>query len=69
MLSYAGADELPPGDYQSSDPWTNLFGAPLDGTWELVVTDLWPQDNGYLFSWSITFDANLVSDCSGPIIQ
>ena len=69
MLSYNGHSELPPGDYQASDPWTNLVGAPLNGDWELVVTDLWPVDNGYLFSWSIAFDPTLVQDCSGPVIQ
>jgi hypothetical protein len=68
MLSVNGHDELPPGDYQASDPWTNLVGAPLNGDWELTVTDLWGADNGYLFSWSISFDPNLVSDCSGPIV-
>jgi hypothetical protein len=61
--------ELPAGNFKASDPWTNLVGAPLNGDWELVVTDLWPIDNGYLFSWSISFDPNLVSDCSGPIIE
>ena len=68
MLSYNGHSELPPGDYQASDPWTNLVGAPLNGSWSLVITDLWGIDNGYLFSWSITFDANLVADCGGPIV-
>jgi hypothetical protein len=68
MLSYNGHEELPPGDYQASDPWTNLVGAPLNGDWHLVVTDLWGIDNGYMFSWSITWDPNLVSDCSGPIV-
>ena len=69
MLTFGTAQELPPGDYQASDPWTNLIGAPLNGDWELVVTDLWPIDNGYLFSWQIAFDPSLVQDCSGPIIQ
>jgi hypothetical protein len=68
LTASSGSKELPPGDYQASDPWTNLVGAPLNGSWSLVITDLWPIDNGYLFSWSITFDANLVSDCSGPIV-
>ena len=59
---------LPPGDYQAAQPWTNLVGTPLDGVWKIVVTDLWPYDNGFIFSWSISFDPNLVSDCSGPIV-
>jgi hypothetical protein len=68
MLEFNGHAELPPGDYQASDPWTNVVGAPLNGDWSLSVADLWPIDNGYIFDWSITFDADLISDCSAPII-
>jgi hypothetical protein len=68
MLDFNGHSELPPGDYQASDPWTNFVGAPLNGDWTLSVTDLWPSDNGYIFDWSITFDADLVADCSGSLI-
>ncbi len=62
------SDMLPAGDYSASDPWTNFVGTPLNGQWKFVVTDLWPQDNGFLFSWTIHFNANAVPDCSGPII-
>jgi hypothetical protein len=68
MLDFDGHREVPPGDYQASDPWTNLVGAPLNGDWSLSVADLWPIDNGYIFGWSITFDADLIGDCSGTII-
>ncbi len=63
------AQELPPGDYSAADPWTNLMGATLNGDWELVVVDLWPIDNGYIFKWSISFDPGIVTNCSGPVIQ
>ena len=33
------------------------------------VTDLWAEDNGFLFDWSIQFDSSLIADCSNPIIQ
>ena len=59
---------MPPGDYQSAENWSNLIGAPLNGEWTLSVTDLWGSDNGYIFEWSITFDANTVEDCSSPLI-
>ena len=62
-------DEIPPGDYQASDPWTNLIGSTLNGDWQIVVTDLWPIDNGYIFQWSISFDPSIVQDCSDPPIQ
>ena len=61
--------EIPPGDYQASDPWSNLIGATLNGDWEIVVTDLWPADNGYIFKWSIAFDPGVIQDCSDPVIQ
>jgi len=59
---------LPPGDYRADAPWTALAGTPLNGPWEIRVTDLWGIDNGFLFSWKIEFDPSLVVDCSGPII-
>jgi len=57
------------GDYLPDVPFTALHGATLNGMWEFRVTDLYAIDNGHLFDWSITWDASLVSDCSGPIIQ
>ncbi|HVV85241.1 MAG TPA: hypothetical protein VHE35_19400 [Kofleriaceae bacterium] len=62
------ADELPPGDYSAADPWQNFVGSPLNGDWSILVTDLWPIDNGFIFDWTIQFDPNAVTDCSGPII-
>jgi subtilisin-like proprotein convertase family protein len=69
MLTYNSVDELPPGDYQAQDPWTNFVGAPLNGDWTIFIQDKWAIDNGYVFSWSIAFDPTLVQDCSGPVIQ
>ncbi|MCB9616974.1 MAG: hypothetical protein H6721_20890 [Sandaracinus sp.] len=62
------ADMLPPGDYGTSTPFTNLIGTPMNGRWTLSVTDLWGIDNGYIFDWSITFNARNVEDCSSPLI-
>jgi hypothetical protein len=28
------------------------------------VTDLWRDDNGFMFAWKIAFDPSLVPDCS-----
>ncbi len=50
---------LPSGTYQSYQPLTNFLGCPLNGEWTIEVTDLWPIDNGYIFSWSIAFDPDL----------
>jgi hypothetical protein len=69
MLKYNDVDELPPGDYQAQDPWTNFIGAPLNGDWEIFIQDKWAIDNGYVFSWSIAFDPSLVQNCTGPVIE
>jgi len=63
------SQELPPGDYGIDGQWNTLIGAPLNGDWQIQVTDAWSIDNGYIFSWSIAFDPSLVTDCSGPVIQ
>jgi hypothetical protein len=60
-------DTISPGDYASGGPWNVIAGAPLNGTWELRVTDLWADDNGFLFSWSMEFDPALAPGC-GPVI-
>lgn len=75
MLSYASQQggifgfALPPGNYAPSEPISKLIGAEMNGAWTLKVTDLWAQDNGFIFSWSIAFDPNTVQDCSTPPIQ
>ena len=46
---------LPPGDYSTFDPISNLLGCPLNGEWTIGVTDLWPADNGFIFNWSMKF--------------
>ena len=69
MQSWNDHDVLPPGNYQAADPWQNLFGATLNGDWEIYVQDEWAIDNGFIFQWSIAFDPSLVEDCSGPVIQ
>ncbi|MBL7805342.1 MAG: proprotein convertase P-domain-containing protein [Saprospiraceae bacterium] len=53
---------IPAGDYTPFDPFTDLIGCPLNGEWTITVTDLWPIDNGFIFSWGITFDPALYPD-------
>ena len=57
------------GDFKPDTAFTALAGTPLNGEWQMRVTDLWAIDNGFLFGWSIAFDPSLVTDCNGPIIQ
>jgi hypothetical protein len=69
MENWNEHDVVPAGDYMPDVPFTALQGATLNGMWDFRVTDLWPEDNGFLFDWTIEFDPSLVSDCSGPIIE
>jgi subtilisin-like proprotein convertase family protein len=50
---------LPSGAYESIQPFTNLNGCPLNGTWEIEVCDLFASDNGFIFDWSIEFAPEL----------
>ena len=46
---------LPSGSYEAIQPFTNLNGCPINGTWEIEVCDVWASDNGFLFGWGIEF--------------
>lgn len=47
---------LASGEYSSVQPFSNLIGCPLNGTWTIEVCDLWGSDNGFIFDWAIEFD-------------
>ena len=50
---------LPSGAYESLQPFENLDGCPLNGTWEIEVCDLYASDNGFIFDWSLEFAPEL----------
>lgn len=54
-----GGGTLPAGDYEPYEPFSDLIGCPLNGEWTITVTDLWPIDNGFIFSWGIQFNEAL----------
>ena len=53
------AGTLPVGNYMPIDPFTDLFGCPLNGVWNLLFTDLWGGDDGYLPGFQVNFDPPL----------
>jgi gliding motility-associated-like protein len=65
-IQYANANPnvgtLPSGTYRSFQTLNNFIGCPLNGDWVIEVCDLWGQDNGFIFSWSIEFDPSLYPD-------
>ncbi|XOV66618.1 MAG: choice-of-anchor L domain-containing protein [Fluviicola sp.] len=50
---------LPAGSYTPAQSLAGLLGAPLNGTWTLIVTDNYNLDNGYIFDWSISLAADI----------
>jgi subtilisin-like proprotein convertase family protein/uncharacterized membrane protein len=44
---------ITPGNYMPTQPFTNLIGCPLNGTWSIQVTDNLASDNGYIFNWDL----------------
>lgn len=53
---------LIPGTYTPVQPFSNLLGSQLNGTWTLTFTDLWAIDNGSMCGWSINFNPNILPD-------
>lgn len=63
----AGASPIPATDtlahsnYLTPDnSLSGLIGCPLNGTWNIQITDNWGIDNGYVFWWSLNLDPALL---------
>lgn len=54
-------ETLPEGDYNAFSTFDLIEGCSLNGEWQLVVRDQWSVDNGYVFGWSLQFDAHPVA--------
>lgn len=48
------------GYYNPDQPFSNLIGCPLNGTWSIKICDYWAIDNGYIFSWDLHLDPTLL---------
>ena len=44
---------MPAGSYTSLDPLDGLLGCPLNGVWQITITDQWAMDDGFIFSWGV----------------
>lgn len=47
-------------NYLPITPFSSLLGCPLNGAWTITVTDNLFIDNGYIFSWGIDFNPNIL---------
>jgi subtilisin-like proprotein convertase family protein len=50
---------MTPGTYTPFQSFANLAGCPINGDWTLTVTDNLSADDGFIFGWSLNFDATL----------
>ena len=50
---------VPAGTYSSDETLDGLIGSSLNGSWTIRITDNIGLDNGYIFSWSLSFDPAL----------
>lgn len=57
-----GTGIVPSGTYESVQPFTNLIGCPLNGTWTFEFCDMWGGDDGYLFNYGMAFDPSLYGE-------
>jgi gliding motility-associated-like protein len=53
---------LPSGDYLPIDDFANLEGCDLNGDWTIHVLDNIGIDNGYIFSWQLIFNQDIIPD-------
>ena len=51
-----------PGTYEPVQTFNNLIGCPLNGDWTYQSTDLWGADNGFICSWSMNFNPDIIPD-------
>lgn len=56
--NFSFAESLASGTYESNESLDSLLGCPINGDWTLVIVDLWAQDDGYLCSWTLDFQAD-----------
>jgi gliding motility-associated-like protein len=59
MNSYPPGTSLPAGSYTPQQAFSNLIGCPLNGNWEIIVTDNMALDNGFVFANQLKFNASL----------
>lgn len=46
--------------YQPYQSFSNLIGCPLNGLWQIQVCDTWGSDDGFVYSWELTLDPELM---------
>jgi gliding motility-associated-like protein len=55
-------NQINSGTYEIDGDWGDLIGCPLNGDWTITVRDHLSADNGYIFSWGLNFNPDLLPD-------
>lgn len=42
--------------YRPDQPFSQLIGCPINGTWSISIIDGWASDNGWITEWELTFN-------------
>jgi subtilisin-like proprotein convertase family protein len=50
-------NSMTPGTYTPFQSFNNFVGCPINGDWTITVTDNLGIDDGFIFGWSLYFDA------------
>lgn len=58
----ANYDTLPSGNYLSEELFDKLIGCPLNGDWNIMITDNVADDNGFIWEWSLLFEDEILPD-------
>ena len=51
---------IPAAAYLPEEPYSNFNTCPLNGSWKIEITDDSPEDNGFLFSWNLVFNKDVL---------
>ncbi len=53
---------IPAAVYLPEEQLSNFNGCPLNGSWKIEITDGAEEDNGFIFSWNLIFDEDILPD-------
>lgn len=50
---------IPSGSYLSNESFNGLVGCPLNGDWQIKISDNKSNNNGYIFNWSLRLNKDI----------
>lgn len=59
-------NSMTPGTYSPFQSFNGLIGCPVNGDWTITITDNLGSDDGFIFSWSVDFSADIDALAATP---